>query len=147
MATTAQKTIKATTKTRRVQEEQVPAELRGLYDADRKKGSEEVSLDFTSEATEDEPEVEKDKLFGLDGVDYMIPVHFGPGVGLIYLDRIEEGRDVALGSVLKTVIGVEGWGALMKLAALDRISLEQLRAIISKVQERTMGAVEGIEGN
>ena len=140
------KAIKATKATRRVAEENVPAELRGLYDADRKT-AEEVSLDFTSAPTEDEPEAPREKLFSLDGVDYTIPVEFGPGVGLIYLDRIGEGRDVALGGVLKTVIGEEGWAALMRLAALNRISLGQMRAIIGKVQERTMGAVEGVEGN
>lgn len=140
------KAIKATTKTRRVPAEQVPAELRNLYDADRK-AAEEVSLDFTSEATGDEEPEEREKLFSLDGTDYTIPVTFGPGIGLIYLDRIDEGRDVALGGVLKTVIGKDGWTALMRLAELDRISLPQLKAIISKVQDRTLGAVEDMEGN
>lgn len=141
----APKVIKATTRTRRVAEENVPAELRGMYDADRK--TEDVSLDLTSEATENETPVETEKLFSVDGVEYRIPVEFGPGIGLIYLNRIDEGRDVALGGILKTVIGKEGWAALMKLAEADRITGPQLKAIMKKVSDRTMGAVEAIEGN
>ena len=140
------KAIKATKATRRVQEENVPAELRNLYDADRK-ATEDVSLDLTSEATEDEAPVETEKLFSVDGVEYRIPVEFGPGIGLIYLNRIDEGRDVALGGILKTVIGKEGWAALMKLAESNRITGPQLKAIMKKVNDRTMGAVEAIEGN
>lgn len=149
MATTKApvKTIKATTKTRRVAEENVPAELRNLYD--RGAAEEEVSLDFTTRANadEDEPEEERDELFSIDGVSYTIPVQFGPGVGLIYLDRLDEGRDIALGAILKTVIGKEGWEALMRVAAENRITGPQFKAILKKVNDRTMGAVEALEGN
>lgn len=141
----AAKTIKATTRTRQVQEDNVPAELRGMYDRDNR--DEEVSLDFTSETTEDEGPEERETLFTVDGVAYTIPVEFGPGVGLIYLDRISEGRDVALGEILKTVIGTKGWAALMVLAEKNRITGAQFRAIMKKVSDRTMGAMEGIEGN
>lgn len=143
----ATKAIKATTKTRRVAEENVPAELRNLYDADRRKDEEDVSLDLTTEAGEDEEPVETEKLFSVDGVEYRIPVEFGPGVGLLYLDRISEGRDVALGQILKTVIGEQGWKALLRLAELNRINAAQLKAIMKKVNDRTLGAVEDIEGN
>lgn len=139
----AGKTIKATTNTRRVPKEQVPAELLGMY----KDNEVEESLDFTTEATENEPEVEKEKLFSVDGVDYLIPVKFGPGIALVYLDLINEGRDVALSAILKTVIGKEGWEALMKLAELNRISVGQFKGILTKVQERTFGAVQELEGN
>ena len=137
------KAIKATTNTRRVPKERVPAELLGMYKDDEV----EELLDFTSEATEDEPEIEKDKLFSIDGVDYMIPVRFGPGVGLIYLDLIGEGRDVALAAILKTVIGEQGWKALLRLAEKDRITVGQFKGILTKVQERTFGAVQELEGN
>ena len=137
------KTIKATKATRRVPQEQVPAELRNLYREDPG----EVSLAFTSEASEEQPDVETDELFSVDGVAYEIPVKFGPGIGLIYLDLIDQGRDVALGAILKTVIGEDGWKALLKLAAKNRITGPQFKAIITKVQERTMGAVEDLEGN
>lgn len=146
MTKAATKAIKATTRTRQVAEENVPAELRGLYDPDRR-SVEGVSLALTTEATEDEEPEERDELFSVDGTSYTIPVEFGPGVGLIYLDRISEGRDVALGEILKTVIGKDGWRALLKLAELNRISGPQFKAIMAKVQARTMGAVEGIEGN
>ena len=137
------KTIKATTRTRQVAKEAVPAELRGMYDADK---AEDVSLDFDASEADNEPE-ERDELFRSKGVSYTIPVHFGPGVGLLYLHRIDEGRDVALGYILKTVIGKEGWAALMALAEENRITGPQFKAIIKKVNERTMGAVEDIEGN
>lgn len=139
------KAIAATKNTRRVPQEQVPAELRGLYKDDV--AAEEASLDFTTEATDNEPEVETEKLFSVDGKEYRIPVRFGPGVGLIYLDLIDQGRDVALGAILKSVIGKDGWSALMQLARDNRISVAQFKGIITKVQERTMGAVEELEGN
>jgi hypothetical protein len=135
------KAIKATKGTRRVAEENVPAELRNLYDADRR-SAEEVSLDLTSEATEEEEEVPTEKLFSVDGVEYRIPLEFGPGVALVYLDRVGESQDVALGAVLKAVIGEEGWAALLKLAMKNRISMAQMKAIMGKVQERTIGAIE-----
>jgi hypothetical protein len=141
---TASKTIKATRSTRRVAEESVPAELRHLY---RESNPEEVSLDLTTEATEDEEPEERERLFTVDGKEYTIPVTFGPGVGLLYLDRIGEGRDVALGEILKTVIGEDGWQALLKLARLNRISVAQMQTIMGKVMERTLGALEGNEGN
>jgi hypothetical protein len=142
---TTGKTSKATTRTRQVPDDKVPAELRNMYRDERE--SEEVSLDFTTEAGDNEPEEEREKLFSVDGVDYTIPVRFGPGVGVVYLDRLSQGRDVALGGVLKTVMGEEGWAAFLKLAELNRITLPQLRAILEKVNERTMGAMEDAEGN
>ncbi len=144
MAATKAK-AKATTRTRQVPEEKVPAELRGFYSD--KRASESVSLNFTTAPTEEEEPVELEELFSIDGKPYMIPVEFGPGVGLIYLDRIAEGRDVALGEVLKAVIGDEGWQGLLKLAKLNRISLAQLQKIIETVNERTLGAMEASEGN
>lgn len=143
-AKAAAKAIKSTKSTRQVQEEQVPAELRHLYDADRRKDDEEVSLDLTSQPAEDEEEVPMDKLFSVDGVDYLIPVEFGPSVGVIYIDRLSEGEDVALGAILKMVIGKEGWAALVKLAEDNRITGPQFKAILKKVNERTMGAVEAM---
>lgn len=138
------KAIKATTRTRQVPEDQVPAELRNMYDGG--KNADEVSLDFDANEANDEPE-ERDELFRSKGVSYTIPVEFGPGIGLLYLNRIDEGRDVALGYILKTVIGKAGWAALMELAEANRITAPQMKAILKKVNDRTMGAVEDIEGN
>lgn len=143
-ASTTVKAIKATKNTRRVVEDNVPAELRNLY---RSSNPEEVSLDLSTAPTEDEEPEERERLFTVDGKEYTIPVVFGPGVGLLYLDRIGEGRDVALGEILKTVVGEEGWQALLKLARLNRISMAQMQAIMSKVMERTLGALEASEGN
>lgn len=140
---TGQKAIKATTRTRQVAEENIPAELLGMYSDDRPKAdAEAVSLDFTSEPSPDEEPEAREKLFGVDGVDYTIPVEFGPGVALVYLNRLSEGQDIALGAVLKAVMGPKGWAALMKLAENNRISMAQMQEIMRKVQSRTMGAIE-----
>jgi hypothetical protein len=142
-----QKAVKATTRTRRVPAEQVPAELRGMYESETT-DAEEVSLDFDSAEGTIEP-VERENLFKHKGVWYTIPKEFGPGVGLVYLDRVSNGggRDEALGTILKTVIGPKGWAALLELAAEDKISLAQMKAIMVKVNDRTMGALEDTEGN
>lgn len=142
-----QRAIKATTRTRQVPVEQVPAELLNMYKDDVAPEVANASLAFTTVATGDEPEEERDELFSVDGKVYTIPVEFGPGIGLIYLDRIGEGRDVALGGILKAVIGEDGWAALLMLAAKNRINADQFKALVQKVQDRTMGAVEKMEGN
>lgn len=140
------KTIKATTKTRRVPEDQVPAELRNLYKDDAAEAA-EASLDFTSAVDPDAPPVEMEKLFSVDGVDYMIPKEFGPSIALVYLDVIDKGRDMALAIILRTTIGKEGWAALMDLADKKKVTLPQVKALMEKVNVKIMGALEVMEGN
>lgn len=140
----ATKAVKAATKrTRQVPADKIPAELIGMYDGER--DEEEVSTNFTTTRQKADPG-ELETLFTVDGVAYTIPKKFGPGVGLIYLDVVQESRDVALAGVLKHVIGADGWKALMSIS--DQVTAEQLKKIIGTVQEKLFAAMEeNGEGN
>ncbi len=142
MAQTAAK--KATKSTRRVPEEKIPKELIGMYADEVAEGDEDVSTDFTTTTRKADPG-EVEVLFRVDGVPYYIPTKFGPGVGLIYLDVVEQSRDVAFAGVLKHVIGADGWKALLSIS--DQISIAQMKKIFGTVQERLFGAMEELEGN
>jgi hypothetical protein len=136
---------KATKATRRVPEDRVPAELRGMYRDEAPEEDVSLELVSTKAAAAAGLAAPMEKLFSVDGADYHIPVEFPPGVALMYLDRIEEGRDVATGAILKHVIGSKGWAAL--LTAADVMSREQVRKLMAIVTEKIMGAMEDVEGN
>lgn len=140
-----QKAIKATTRTRRVPDDKVPAELRDMY----KDGAEEgpVSLNFSSADNPDAEPAEMETLFTVDGVEYQIPKEFGPSIALIYLDVIDKGRDTALALIMRSTIGKEGWAALMELADKKKITLPQVKALMEIVNVKIMGALEAMEGN
>lgn len=129
----------------------VPAELRGFYDAPvlsrGAKGAAEVeSLDFATPTLEQRNAVPMEKLFSIDGTDYFIPVEFGPGMGLIYLDGVAEGRDVALGRVLKKALGDTAWNALVAYAPY--ITGAQMEHLLDVTLRKTLGALEeNGEGN
>lgn len=142
----AGKTIKATTRTRAVPAERVPAELRDMY-KDEVADAAAASLDFSSTADPDAPPVEMEKLFSIDGKDYMIPKEFGPSIAILYLDVIDKGRDIALALIMRGVIGPEGWTALVELAAQKKITFPQVKALMEIVNVKTMGALEAMEGN
>jgi hypothetical protein len=142
----AAKTIKATKATRRVPEEHVPAELRNLY-RDEQAEAAAASLDFSSADDPNAEPVEMEKLFSVDGVDYMIPKEFGPSVAIIYLDVIDKGRDMALAIIMRTTIGPEGWAALLDLAAKKKLTMPQIKALMGIVEKKIMGALEAMEGN
>lgn len=140
------KTIKATTRTRRVPEEQVPAELRDLY---KDEAAEEAaaSLRFSTADDPDAEPVEMEELFWVDDKAYMIPKEFGPSIAIMYLDVVDKGRDMALALIMRGVIGPEGWAALLDLAARKKISMAQVKALMEIVNKKTMGALEAMEGN
>jgi hypothetical protein len=142
----ATKTIKATTRTRAVPAEQVPAELRKMY-KDEKADAAAASLNFTTADGPDDEPVEMEELFSVDGKAYEIPKEFGPSMALVYLDVVDKGRDVALAAILRSVIGPEGWAALMDLAAKKKVTLPQIRALMEIVNTKLMGALEVMEGN
>jgi hypothetical protein len=134
-----------------------PPELANMYGApklSRARGAgttgEEVetSLDFdTSAPVADMP---MERLFSIDGKAYHIPVEFPPAYGLVYLDALEGGRDVAVGKALKLAIGAQGWKALRDLCEQrpDVISPAQLAVLMDKVLTKIMGAIEESgEGN
>lgn len=140
------KTIKATTRTRRVPEEQVPAELRNLY-KDEAADEAAASLRFSTADDPDAEPIEMETLFWVDDTEYKIPKEFGPSIAIMYLDVIDKGRDMALALIMRGVIGPEGWAALMDLAAKKKISMAQVKALMEVVNTKTMGAMEAMEGN
>jgi hypothetical protein len=142
----ATKAIKATTKTRRVPAEQVPAELRNLY-KDEQADAAAASLNFTTTDDPDAEPVEMETLFTIDDTEYQIPREFGPSIAIIYLDVIDRGRDVALAVILRSTIGDEGWAGLMALAKKNKINKHQIAALMQIVEKKIMGAMEAMEGN
>ena len=114
-----------------------PKELEGFYDRVSKVDP-DTDLDFVS-APEGEEEVRTEKLYSLDGVEYRIPVEFGPHMALVFIDAAEAGELVAVGRVLKDIIGPAGWKALVGFKGLKP---EQLSTVLDKVLVKVMGSVE-----
>jgi hypothetical protein len=135
----------------------VPAELRGFYDnsppqLSRARGAGTTGpagsdLDFDT-TMEDEP-VPMEKLFSIDGEPYFIPVEFPVGYSIIYMDALDEGRDIAIGRVLKLAMG-EAWTRLVELATKrpGLVRPEHLSRIMGVVLQKIMGTIEEAgEGN
>lgn len=79
-------------------------------------------------------------LFKLDGVVYQIPAKFRANVGLKMLDDADRvGAQIATIRLLRTVIGDEGYDALL---AYKGLSAEHLEAITDTIVEMALGAVE-----
>lgn len=115
---------------------EVPPELVNFYNAGQEAAGDD--LDFVSDGG-DEEEVETEKLFSLDGVEYRIPVSFGPHLALVFIDSAEDGEWVAVGRVLKTIIGDDGWRALVDFKGL---TTPQLKGVLGKVMVKVMGALD-----
>ena len=136
----------------------VPEELRGFYGdgpapgpnraarrAAHRAGVVDESLDFTTEEADEVADVPLEKLFSIDGKDYYIPVTFPPGVGLVYLHGVEEGRDIALGRCLKLVLGEKSWNELQAFVMSTKgggITRGQMGHLLDKVLTKVMGALE-----
>lgn len=136
----------------------VPDELRDFYSdgpapgpnratrrAAQRAGAVEESLDFTTEEADEVADVPMEKLFSINGKDYYIPVTFPPGVGLVYLHGVEEGRDVALGRCLKLVLGERSWNELQAFVMATKgggITRGQMGQLLDKVLTKVMGALE-----
>lgn len=130
---------RGTRSTAKVPVDKVPAELRGFYD-DEPADDGPVRLTTGTAAL-----VEREPLFYIDDKEYTIPKKFGPHLGLVYLRAAEsDGRDIALGRVMKAALGPEGWDAL---CSCEDITSDQLTSIMGKVQDKVLGAVESTEGN
>ena len=133
----------------------MPPELRDMYGPPKlgkARGAgtigsdDDVSFDFDTSTPA--AEVPMERLFSIDGVPYYIPVEYPPSYAIVYLDALDEGRDVAVGRVIKLAVG-EGWRALVELSTKrpDLIPPAQFTALMQKVMNKVMGAVEDIEGN
>jgi hypothetical protein len=80
-------------------------------------------------------------LFYIDDVEYTTELHPSPARGLKYLHLLRtEGTDVATQYMLETLIGAEGYEALMEYEDLTDEQLEQVVTAASKI---LLGAVEG----
>lgn len=123
--------------------EQIPAELRNFYDQVEQDADDDVSLDMVSPSTEVQ-EAAREKLFSIDGVDYLIPSRFGPHLGLTYIKGLEDGQDVAIGRVMRAALGPAGWSALCDF---QHLSTPQLKKLMGVIMQKVMGAVEDEEGN
>lgn len=132
---TAGRTAPAAPKARKRAPE-VPPELVNFYNAGQEVADDD--LDFVSDDADTE-EVETEKLFSLDGVEYRIPVEFGPHLAMVFIDSAEDGEWVAVGRVLKTIIGADGWKALVDFEGLKT---PQLKAVLGKVMIKVMGALD-----
>jgi hypothetical protein len=137
-------------------EANLPPELREMYGPpklSRARGAgttgpdDGISLHF--DTSEPDAEVPMEELFSIDGEAYYIPVEFPVGYSIIYLDALDQGRDIAIGRILKLAVG-KGWASLVQLAN-DRpqlITPAHLQRIMDIVLSKVMGSVEGAgEGN
>jgi len=125
--------------------EQEPPELRDFYDQvdALDEETEDVSLDMSSRKGKEREEV-REKLFSIDGVDYLIPKEFGPNLSLVFIDAIGRvGEDVAIGRVMRVALGKAGWEALQEFEDLQPL---QLKKIMSIVMRKIMGAIEAEKG-
>jgi hypothetical protein len=135
----------------------LPAELRDMYGPpklSKARGGGTVAAvddgdDLNFDTSTPAPEIPMERLFAIDGVPYYVPVEYPPSYAIVYLDGLEEGRDIAVARVLKLAVG-EGWKALRDLAERrpDLISPEQFSKLMNKVLTKVMGVVEEAgEGN
>jgi len=80
-------------------------------------------------------------LFYIDDTEYTTEVNPSPARGLKYLHLLRtEGADVATQYMLETLIGKDGYEALMDYEDLTDEQLEQVITAASKIM---LGAVEG----
>ena len=80
-------------------------------------------------------------LFYIDDDEYTIEAHPSPARGLKYLHLMRtEGTDVATQYMLETLLGAEGYEALMNY---DDLTDEQLEQVITAASKILLGAVEG----
>jgi len=130
--------------------EELPTELRDFYappKLSKARGAgttgpvDTDDLDFDTSVPDAEMPMER--LFSIDGVAYFIPVEFPVGYSMIYLDALDEGRDIAVGRVLKLAVG-KGWTALVDLARErpQLITPAHLARIMDIVLNKIMGTIE-----
>jgi len=137
-------------------EANLPPELREMYGPpklSRARGAGTTGPDDGGELDFDtsQPPVEQpmEKLFSIDGTEYFIPVEFPVGYSIVYLDALDEGRDIAVGRALKLAVG-PAWEQLRTLARErpDLIKPYHLQRIMDIVLNKIMGTLEEAgEGN
>jgi hypothetical protein len=84
---------------------------------------------------------ERIPLFAIDGVEYTIPKHIDAGLLLRFLDDSASGETAAIKSLLKELIGDEGYKALINFKGL---APEELAQLMEDINTYAMGQVEGL---
>ena len=84
-------------------------------------------------------------LFSIDGTAYTIPARFDPIMALRALDMARRrGEEIMLSWLLEEALGEEGYQALLGCSS---VTTGQLQALMEKVSEQVMGALEEPAGN
>jgi hypothetical protein len=90
-------------------------------------------------------EQQRKPLFYIDDDEYTVPVRVGPNVGLKYLRILRtRGEEVGAAFMLETLLGTEGYEALMEY---DELTDDQLTQIIEDASKIMMAAVETPKGS
>jgi hypothetical protein len=96
-----------------------------------------IELDST---VEEETTEDRVPLFSIDGTTYDIPTEIKPHVALKYLWLLKErGSDYATAWLMETVLGKDGFQALVNY---EQLTPAQFNAIKDAVQEAALGATE-----
>lgn len=84
-------------------------------------------------------------LFKLDGEEFTIPAQPKATIALRYLYDVRvKGEDIAASRLLESLLGEEGFQALMNHESLTFTQLQQVMAVAQQV---VLGAVEEAQGN
>ena len=90
------------------------------------------------------PEAPSVELFSLDGVSYTIPAKPRVNLALRYLWHAKQyGEDRAAAELLESLLGAEGFEALVNY---DDLTTEQFDAIMAAATKYTLGALEDTTG-
>ena len=90
------------------------------------------------------PEAPSVELFSLDGVSYTIPAKPRVNLALRYLWHAKQyGEDRAAAELLESLLGAEGFEALMNY---DDLTGDQFEAIMRVATKYTLGALEDTTG-
>lgn len=84
--------------------------------------------------------VERAVLFSIDGTDYTIPAHPQPNLALKVLDVVRrQGENVGTAFMLTTLVGEDGYRALMDF---DDLEADDLKAVLKAATKTVFGALE-----
>lgn len=87
---------------------------------------------------------EREPLFSIDGTVYTVPKEISGTLALGFLDQVRDhGEAIAMGWLLREVLGAEAHAAL---AACKTVTAAQMAAVMSVVRDKTMAAMEAVQG-
>ena len=90
-------------------------------------------LRFSSEAKPDKKQEQRIPLFYIDDEAYTVPRYPNPAIGLRFLKKIhEEGDGEANFYLLTTMLGEDGYNALIDYSDKGLLTTEQFEAVVAK---------------